>query len=428
MTSEQSFGFDTRAIHAGQRPDPETGARAMPIYASTSFVFEDVQHAADLFSLQTFGNIYSRLSNPTSAAFEERMASLEGGLGALAAASGKSAQLISLLTLVQQGDHIVSSNALYGGTFMQFGVTMRRMGIDVTFVDLAYPDRAEEAIRPNTKAIFAETVGNPGCVILDIGLYADMARSHGIPLMVDNTFATPYLCRPFEHGADIVLHSATKFIGGHGTVIGGVIIESGRFPYDNGNFPMLTEPSPSYHDLNFWENFREYGYLMRARVEVMRDIGASISPFNSFLLLMGLETLSLRMKRHVDNAAAVARFLSDHPSVEWVRYPIFDDNEWTPLARKYLPEGPGSVFTFGIKGGYQAGVSFIESVELASHLANVGDAKTLVIHPASTTHQQLPPDDREAMGIGNDMIRISVGIETVDDIVDDLDRALAASQ
>ncbi len=428
MTTEHSFGFDTRAIHAGQRPDPETGARAMPIYASTSFVFEDVQHAADLFSLQTFGNIYSRLSNPTSAAFEERMAALEGGLGALAAASGKAAQLISLLTLVQQGDHIVSSNALYGGTFMQFDVTMRRMGIDVTFVDLAHPDQVEAAIQPNTKAIFAETVGNPGCVILDIGLYADMARSRGIPLVVDNTFATPYLCRPFEHGADIVLHSATKFIGGHGTVIGGVIVESGRFPYDNGNFPMLTEPSPSYHDLNFWENFREYGYLMRARVEVMRDVGASISPFNSFLLLIGLETLSLRMQRHVENAAVVARFLVEHPLVEWVRYPIFDDNEWTPLARKYLPEGPGSVFTFGIKGGYEAGVSFIESVQLASHLANVGDAKTLVIHPASTTHQQLPPEDREAMGIGNDMIRISVGIETVDDIIEDLDRALEASR
>jgi O-acetylhomoserine (thiol)-lyase len=427
MSSERTHGFDTRAIHAGQRPDPETGARAMPIYATTSFVFEDVQHAADLFALQTFGNIYSRLSNPTTAAFEERMASLEGGLGGLATASGKSAQLVALLTIAREGDHIVSSNALYGGTFTQFNVTVRRMGIDVTFVDFSDPDQVEKSITENTKALFAETVGNPGCDILDISRYSEMAHEHGIPLIVDNTFATPYLCRPIEHGADIVVHSATKFIGGHGAVIAGVIVESGTFPYDNGRFPILTEPSPSYHDLNFWENFREYGYLMRARVEVMRDIGAAISPFNSYLLLLGLETLSLRMKRHVENAAAVARHLADHPKVAWVRYPIFEDNEWTQLASKYLPEGPGAVFTFGLKGGYAAGVRFIESVELASHLANVGDAKTLVIHPASTTHQQVPVTDREAMGVGNDMIRISVGIETVEDIIDDLDQALEAT-
>lgn len=422
------FGFDTRAIHAGQRPDPETGARAMPIYASSSFVFEDVQHAADLFALQTFGNIYSRLSNPTNAAFEERIASLEGGLGGLATASGKSAQLIALLTLAKAGDHIVSSNALYGGTFMQFDVTLRRMGIETSFVDLSDPAQVEAAIRPNTKAVFAETIANPSGVVLDIELYGAMARAHGIPLVVDNTFATPFLTRPFEHGADIVVHSATKFIGGHGTVIGGVVVESGRFPYDNGNFPLIAEPSPSYHDLNFWENFREYGYLMRARVEVMRDIGAAMSPFTSFLLLLGLETLSLRMQRHVENAAAVARFLAEHELVEWVRYPIFDDNPWTPLAKKYMPDGPGAVFSFGIRGGYSAGVKFIESVNLASHLANVGDAKTLVIHPASTTHQQVPDESRERMGIGNDLIRISVGIETIDDIINDLDQALRASQ
>ena len=427
MSSERNHGFDTRAIHAGQRPDPETGARAMPIYATTSFVFEDVQHAADLFALQTFGNIYSRLSNPTTAAFEERMASLEGGLGGLATASGKSAQLVALLTIAKEGDHIVSSNALYGGTFTQFNVTVRRMGIDVTFVDFSDPDQVEKSITENTKALFAETIGNPGCDILDITRYADMAHEHGIPLIVDNTFATPYLCRPIEFGADIVVHSATKFIGGHGAVIAGVIVESGAFPYDNGKFPILTEPSPSYHDLNFWENFREYGYLMRARVEVMRDIGAAISPFNSYLLLLGLETLSLRMKRHVENAAAVARHLAEHPKVAWVRYPIFEESEWTELARKYLPEGPGAVFTFGIEGGYDAGVRFIENVELASHLANVGDAKTLVIHPASTTHQQVPVTDREAMGVGSDMIRISVGIETVEDIIDDLDQALEAT-
>jgi O-acetylhomoserine (thiol)-lyase len=294
----------------------------------------------------------------------------------------------------------------------------------VTFVDFGDPDQVKQAITPKTKALFGETIGNPGADILDIELYSGLAHEHGIPLIVDNTFATPYLCRPIEWGADIVVHSATKFIGGHGTVIAGVLVESGQFPYDNGNFPIISEPSPSYHDLNFWENFREYGYLMRARTEVMRDIGAAISPFNSYLLLLGLETLSLRVQRHVENAAIVARHLREHPDIAWVRYPIFEDNRWTDLAKKYTPEGPGAVFSFGIEGGYDAGVKFIENVELASHLANVGDAKTLVIHPASTTHQQVPPDDREVMGVGNDMIRISVGIETVDDIIDDLDRAL----
>lgn len=425
-STQEQYGFDTRAVHAGQRPDPETGARAQPIYATTSYVFEDVQHAADLFSLQTFGNIYSRLSNPTTAAFEERLASLEGGLGGLATASGKSAQLTALLTIAREGDHIVSSSALYGGTFTQFNVTLRRMGIDVTFVDFSDPEQVEKSITDRTKCLFGEIIGNPGCDVLDVETYAEMAHAHGIPLMVDNTFATPYLCRPIEHGADIVVHSATKFIGGHGAVIAGAIVESGKFPYDNGKFPILTEPSPSYHDLNFWENFLEYGFLMRARVEVMRDIGASISPFNSFILLLGLETLSLRMERHVQNAAVVARALLEHPEVAWVRYPIFDDNPWTELAKKYLPQGPGAVFSFGLKGGYEAGVRFIESVELASHLANVGDAKTLVIHPASTTHQQVPPADRDAMGVSSDLVRISVGIETVEDIVSDLYRALEA--
>jgi O-acetylhomoserine (thiol)-lyase len=400
----------------------------MPIYASTAFVFEDAQEAADLFALQNFGNIYSRISNPTNAAFEERMASLEGGLGGLAAASGMSAQLVALLTLATVGDHFVSSNALYGGTFTQLDVTLRRMGIDVTFVDFADPDAVEAAIGPNTKGVFAETIGNPGCTILDIAHYAEMAHAHDIPLVVDNTFATPYLCRPIEWGADIITHSATKFLGGHGVVLGGVIVESGRFPFDNGHFPVLSEPSPAYHDLNFWENFREYGYLMRARAEVMRDVGAALSPFNAFLLLIGLETLPLRMQRHVENAATVARFLGEHPAVAWVRFPIFDDNPWTPLARKYVPEGPGAVFTFGIDGGYDAGVKFIAGVNLASHLANVGDAKTLVIHPASTTHQQVPHAEREAMGIGDDMIRISVGIEGVEDILDDLDQALQLSR
>ncbi len=426
MTDEaHRFGFTTRSIHAGQRPDPETGARAMPIYATTSFVFEDAQQAADLFALQTYGNIYTRIGNPTTAAFEERMASLEGGLGAVATASGQAAQLIAVLTIAQQGDEVVASTSLYGGTYTQFDVTLRRMGIDVTFVDFADPHAVAAAITDRTKLLYGETIGNPKADILDIEIYAALAHEHGIPLVVDNTFATPYLCRPIEHGADIVVHSATKFIGGHGVVIAGVIVEAGTFPYDNGRFPLLVEPSPAYHDLQFWENFREYGYLTRARVELLRDVGAALSPFNSFLLLIGLETLPLRMQRHADNARQVASFLRDHPAVAWVNFPIFDDNPWTPLAHKYVPGGPGAVFTFGLKGGFDAGVRFIENVELASHLANVGDAKTLVIHPASTTHQQVPVAERRASGVGDDMIRISVGLEDVDDILWDLGNALA---
>jgi len=424
--SAHQFGFATRSVHAGQRPDPETGARAMPIYATTSYVFDDAQHAADLFALQTFGNIYTRIGNPTSAAFEERMASLEGGIGALATASGQAAQLIAILTLAQKGDEIVASRSLYGGTYTQFDVTLRRMGIDVTFVDIHDSDAIEAAITVHTKAVYAETIGNPRADVLDIEAVSGVAHKHGLPLIVDNTFATPYLCRPLEHGADIVTHSATKFIGGHGAVIGGCIVESGRFAWDNGNFPLLTEPSPAYHDLEFWENFREYAYLMKARTELLRDTGAALSPFNSFLLLLGLETLGLRMKQHVTNAKAVAEFLQGHAKVQWVGYPIFDDNEWTQTARRYLPEGPGAVFTFGLVGGFDAGVKFIENVELASHVANVGDAKTLVIHPASTTHQQIPETERAAMGVGDDMIRISVGIEDIEDILWDLTRALEA--
>jgi len=427
MTQDQDhrrYGFSTRAVHAGQRPDPETGARAQPIYATTSFVFDDAQHAADLFALQTFGNIYSRIGNPTNAAFEERMASLEGGLGALATSSGQAAQLISVLTLAKQGDEIVASRSLYGGTYTQFDVTLRRMGIDVTFVDIHDPDAIEKAVNVRTKAVYAETIGNPRGDVPDIAAVAAIAHERGVPLIVDNTFATPYLCRPIEHGADIVVHSATKFIGGHGVVIGGVIVESGTFPWDNGNFPLLTDPSPAYHDLRFWENFREYGYLMKARTELLRDIGAALSPFNSFLMLIGLETLPLRMARHVENARRVAEFLDDDPRVAWVSYPIFAENPWTANARHYAPEGPGAIFTFGVAGGFDAGVSFIQGVELASHLANVGDAKTLVIHPASTTHQQVPQEDRAGMGVTDDMIRISVGIEDVDDIVADLDAAL----
>ncbi len=418
-TSGMEYGFSTRAIHAGQRPDPETGARAMPIYATTSFVFEDAQTAADLFALQTYGNIYTRIGNPTNAAFEERMASLEGGLGALATGSGQAAQLISILTLCQAGDEIVAARNLYGGTYTQFDVTLRRMGIDVTFTDPS-PKAMSEAITPRTKLLYAETIGNPRAEVFDIAAAAAAAHDHGLPLMIDNTFATPYLCRPLEWGADIVVHSATKFIGGHGVVIAGVIVESGRFPWDNGNFPLMTEPSPAYHGLKFWENFREYAYLTKARTELLRDIGAALSPFNSFLLLLGLETLPLRMQRHVENARAVADFLAAHPAVAWVSYPAADD----PLVVKYVPEGAGAVFTYGVKGGYEAGRQFIEKVELASHLANVGDAKTLVIHPASTTHQQVPVEEREASGVGDDMIRISVGLEDVEDIMADLDAAL----
>ena len=414
-----SYGFSTRAIHAGQRPDPETGARAMPIYATTSFVFEDAQTAADLFALQTYGNIYTRIGNPTNAAFEERMASLEGGLGALATGSGQAAQLIAVLTLCQAGDEIVAARNLYGGTYTQFDVTLRRLGISVTFVDPA-PDAFAAEVSDKTKLFYGETIGNPRAEVFDIEGVADVARANGVPLVIDNTFATPYLCRPLEWGADIVVHSATKFIGGHGVVIAGVIVESGRFHWANGRFPLITDPSPAYHGLRFWENFREYAYLTKARTELLRDVGAALSPFNSFLLLLGLETLPLRMQRHVDNTRAVAEFLSVHPAVAWVSYPAADD----AAVKKYVPAGPGAVFTFGVKGGFDGGKRFIEKVELASHLANVGDAKTLVIHPASTTHQQVPVEERAIAGVGDDMIRISVGLEDIEDIISDLDQAL----
>ena len=417
-------GFATRAIHAGQPPDPETGARAMPIYATSSFVFEDAQSAADLFALQNYGDIYTRISNPTTAAFEERIASLEGGLGGLATASGQAAQLIAVLTLCQEGDEIVAARNLYGGTITQFDVTLRRMGIHTTFVDASRLENVEEAITDRTRLVYGETIGNPRGEVLDIEPIAEIAHSHGIPLMLDNTFASPWLCRPFEWGADIVVHSATKFIGGHGVVIAGAIVESGLFPWDSGRFGVMTDPSPAYHGLRFWENFREYAYLTKARSELLRDVGAAISPFNSFLLLLGLETLPLRMERHVQNAREVAIFLAEHPAVSWVSYPIFPDSPGRDLAEKYTPAGPGAVFTFGLDKGYAAGVRFIESVQLASHLANVGDTKTLVIHPASTTHQQVSPEARAAVGVGDDTIRISVGLEDIEDILADLESAL----
>jgi O-acetylhomoserine (thiol)-lyase len=418
------FGFATLAVHAGQRPDPVTGARAMPIYQTTSYVFEDTDHAAELFALQTFGNIYTRIMNPTTAAFEERIAALERGIGALAVSSGMAAQFIAVATLLGPGDQIVSSSALYGGTYTQFDITLRRWGVDVVFVDPSDPENFRRAITPKTRALYGETIGNPRIDVFDIEAVAAIAHAAGVPLIVDNTFATPYLCRPIEHGADIVVHSATKFIGGHGTSIGGVIVESGSFPWDNGNYPGMTEPSPGYHGIRFRETFGEYGYLMKARVENLRDLGPALSPFNSFLFLQGLETLHVRMEQHVRNTEQVAAFLAGHPRVSWVSYPSLPDSPYRALAAKYLPKGTGAVLTFGVKGGRETGARFIEELRLISHLANIGDAKTLVIHPASTTHQQLSDEQLLSAGVGPDLIRLSVGLEEVDDICWDLDRAL----
>lgn len=416
--SDHKYGFATRALHAGQQPDSVTGARAMPIYQTTSYVFEDTAHAAALFNLQRLGNIYTRIMNPTTAAFEERMASLERGVGALAVGSGQAAQLVAITSLLETGDEMVAASTLYGGTYTQFDVAFRRMGIQTTFVDPDDVSNFERAITSKTKALYAETIGNPRMNVLDIEAVAKIAHAHNIPLIVDNTFATPYLCRPIEHGADIVVHSATKFIGGHGTSIGGVIVDSGRFPWDRGKFPQLLEPSKGYHGIKFYETFGDFAYIMKARVEGLRDLGPALSPFNSFLFLQGLETLKLRMECHSANALAVAEFLRGHASVEWVNY---------PSNKKYLPLGSGGVLTFGVKGGLAAGTKFIEALELFSHLANVGDAKSLVIHPASTTHQQLSTAERAAAGVPDEMIRLSVGLEEREDILWDLDQALKAS-
>lgn len=422
--ADREFGFETLALHAGQIPDAATGSRVTPIYQTTSYVFDDADHAASLFNLQTFGNIYSRLSNPTNAVFEERVAALEAGRAAVAVGSGMSAQMVALLTLLEAGDHLVSAKTLYGGTYSQFDVTFRRMGIDTTFVD---PDDAgsfAEAITPKTKALYAETLGNPLINVLDIEAVADVAHNAGLPLVLDNTFPTPYLCRPIEFGADIIVHSATKFMGGHGTTMGGVLVESGKFPWDNGNFPMMMEPSDGYHGVKFYETFGDFGFTMKARVETLRTLGPALSPFNGFLLLQGLETLPLRMDRHCENALAVANFLNDHAEVEWVRYPSLPSDEYYDLAKKYVPRGASSIMSFGVKGGQAAGVRFIENVQFLSHLANVGDAKTLVIHPASTTHRQMSEEQQISAGITPDMVRISVGLETLDDILWDLDQAL----
>ena len=423
----ESFGFRTRSVHAGGRPDPTTGARAVPIYQTTSFVFEDALDASTLFALQKFGNIYSRIGNPTVAAFEERMASLEGGLGAVATSSGQSAELLVFIALAGAGDHVVASSRLYGGTRTLLDVTLRRLGVETTFVDGDDPEDFAAAITARTRAVYTEVIGNPSGTIADLAGLATVAHDHDVPLVVDATLATPFLCRPIEHGADIVVHSATKFLGGHGTSIGGVVVESGRFDWANGRFPLMTDPVASYGGLSWWGNFAEYGFLTRLRAEQLRDVGATMTPFNAFLFLLGLETLPLRMAAHVENAAAVATFLEQHPAVSWVAYAGLPSSPWHSRARCYLPRGPGAVFSFGVEGGRAAGERFIGGVQLASHLANVGDAKTLVIHPASTTHAQLDDAALAGAGVSPELIRISVGIEDSDDICRDLDRALAVA-
>ena len=422
---EHEFGFETRQLHAGQRPDPNTGARAVPIFQTTSYVFEDPESAAAYFNLQEYGNTYSRIMNPTVAVFEERVANLEGGAGAVAFSSGIAAQAAVLFTLLQPGDHVVSSAALYGGTVNQFKHLLRKMSVELTWVDPDDPDAWRQAVRPNTKAFFGETIGNPAGNVLDIETVAAIAHEHDLPLIVDNTFATPYLCRPIEWGADIVIHSATKFIGGHGTSIGGVVVEAGTFNWSNGRFPVIADPSPAYHGLQFHETFGTYGFLMKLRAETLRDLGGALSPFNAFLFLQGLETLSLRMERHVENALAVAEFLEAHELASNVTYPGLASSRYRPLVEKYLPRGTGAVFTFDCAGGNAGGQAVIRGVTIWSHLANVGDAKSLIIHPASTTHRQLSDDELLAAGVGPGTIRLSVGTESVEDLIWDLEQGFA---
>jgi O-acetylhomoserine (thiol)-lyase len=423
--ADREFGFETLCLHAGQIPDAQTGSRAVPLYQTTSYVFDSADHAASLFNLQTFGNVYTRLSNPTTAVFEERMAAIEGGRAAVAAASGQAAEMLALLNILESGDHIVSSSKLYGGTHTMLSVNFRKLGIESTLVDPDDPENFRRALKPNTKAIFSETLGNPAINVIDIAAIARIAHEAGVPLIVDNTAASPYLCQPIVHGADVVVHSATKFIGGHGTSMGGVVVESGKFPWDNGKFPGMTEPSPGYHGVKFFETFGDFGFTMKARMEILRVFGPSIAPFNAWLLLQGLETLPVRMERHCANALAVARFLEAHPKVSWVSYPGLPGNRYHALAQRYLPKGAGSLLSFGIRGGFDAGVRFIEGLQFVSHLANIGDAKSLVIHPASTTHRQLSEEDQVKAGVPPDMVRLSIGLETLDDILWDLDRALS---
>ncbi|HEV2199002.1 MAG TPA: O-acetylhomoserine aminocarboxypropyltransferase [Bryobacteraceae bacterium] len=425
---ERNFGFDTRSLHHGYQPDPTTGARAVPIYQSTSFVFKDSDHAARLFSLQEFGNIYTRIMNPTTDVLEQRVASLENGVAGLAMSSGQAAQFVTINGLLEPGDEIVSASTLYGGTYTQFDVSFRRLGYKTTFVEPDDPENFRKAITKKTRCLYGETISNPRGNILDIEAVAKIAHEHNLPLVIDNTFATPYLCRPIDHGADIVVHSLTKFMGGHGNSIGGMIVDGGKFDWMKAPFPQINQPSPAYHGMNLGEVFGPIAFIIRARVEALRDFGPCMSPFNAFLFLQGVETLGLRMDRHVSNALAVARFLKAHADVTWVKYPGLPDNPYHALAKKYLPKGAGSVFSFGIKGGYEAGKKFVDSLTVFSHLANVGDARSLVIHPSSTTHQQLNAAQQKAAGVEPDMIRLSVGLEDIGDLEWDLDQALAASQ
>lgn len=422
---QKNYRFDTLQVHGGQNPDPATGSRAVPIYQTTSYVFESTEHAADLFALKKPGNIYTRIMNPTTDVFEQRMAALEGGIGALAVASGSAAITYAILNIAGAGDNIVSAGTLYGGTYNLFAHTMPKLGIHVTFVNPDDPENFRKEINEKTKALYVESIGNPGINPADIQQIAAIAHENGLPLMVDNTFATPYLLKPVEYGADIVVHSATKFIGGHGTSIGGVIVDSGRFDWNkSGRFPGLTEPDPSYHGVRYVQDIGAAAYITKARVQLLRDTGACISPFNAFLLLQGLETLSLRVRKHVENTKLITEWLMKQPEVSWVNYPSLQNNRYFPLAQKYLPKGAGSIFTFGIRGGLEAGKKFIDSLVLFSHLANVADAKSLVIHPASTTHQQLDDEARISAGVTDDMIRVSVGIEDVEDLLEDLQQAL----
>jgi O-acetylhomoserine (thiol)-lyase len=429
MAEAKFIKLDTLAVHAGQQPDPVTGARAVPIYQTTSYVFRDVEHAASLFNLEVGGHIYSRISNPTVAVFEERVAALEEGTGALAVASGQAALHCAIATLMGQGSHIVASTALYGGSRNMLGLTLPRFGIETTFVHPRDHDGIRRAIRPQTRLVLGETIGNPGGEVLDIPAVAAIAHDAGIPLMIDNTFASPALCKPLVLGADIVMHSATKFIGGHGVAIGGVIVEAGRFDWEaSGKFPTLTEPYDGYHGIDYAEEFGPHAFIMRARTEGLRDFGAALSPQNAFYFLQGLETLPLRMTRHVDNARKMIAFLAKNPAVERIASPELPAHPDHALAQAILPKGCGSIFSFEIKGGREAGRRFIERLQLFSHLANVGDAKSLVIHPASTTHAQMSGQELGAAGIGEGMIRLSVGLEDPDDLIDDLGQALRASQ
>jgi O-acetylhomoserine (thiol)-lyase len=424
----RQLGFDTLALHAGQQAEATTGARAVPIYQTTSYVFKSTDHAANLFALKEFGNIYTRMMNPTWGVLEERVAALEGGVGALVTASGQAAETLAILNIARAGQHLVSATSLYGGTYNLFHYTFPKLGIETTFVDPSDPDGFKRAIRPNTRLIYAETLGNPKNDMVDFEAVAKIAHDAGLPLVIDNTVTTPYLCRPFEWGADIVVHSLTKFLGGHGTSIGGIIVDSGKFNWANGKFPELTEPDPSYHGLKFVEAFGNLAYIIKVRVQLLRDLGPALSPFNAFLILQGIETLSLRVQRHCDSALKVAQFLENHPAVTWVNYPGLASHPTHNLAKKYLKHGFGAILGFGIKGGLEPCIRFINALKLLSHLANIGDAKSLVIHPASTTHQQLSPEERLETGVSDDFIRLSIGLEDLADVIEDIDQALQASQ